>query len=291
VITTVFHSMFLYGRTQIKSNYIDTKMPIFKENISLKKENAKRAAELVVANKELAFQTKEKAKRAAELVVAINKWKTDCAACFNKMNEERSSLNAEIIDLAANNKELHNFSLCDPLTQLANRRLLSSMIEHIQATNRRSKQQSALLFVDLDHFKLVNDRLGHAYGDLLLQQVAERLQACTREGDIVARIGGDEFVVLLEALGEDLAEATIATKKIAKKLFALLDKPYQLDEHIWKSAASVGVALFSGKKLTPDELLKQADVAMYHAKLTEGNALQFFKELRPKNKKLPLKRT
>jgi diguanylate cyclase (GGDEF)-like protein len=247
-------------------------MSVLKENISLKKEKAKRAAELVIANKELAFQTKEKAKRAAELVIA---------------NKEKSSRKNEIIDLVTSNKELRDSSLHDPLTHLANRRLLSDRIEHIQATNRRSKQQSALLFVDLDHFKLVNDRLGHAYGDLLLQQVAERLEVCTREGDTVARTGGDEFVVLLEALGEDLAEATIATKKIAKKLFALLDKPYQLDEHIWKSAASVGVALFSGNKLTPDELLKQADVAMYHAKLTEGNAMQFFERASSKNKKLP----
>lgn len=262
-------------------------MPVLKENISLKKEKAKLAAELVIANKELAFQTKEKAKRAAELVIGINTWKTDCAACFNKMNEERSSRNVEIIDLVASNKELHNFSLCDPLTQLANRRFLSDRIEHIQATDRRSKQKSALLFVDLDHFKLVNDRLGHAYGDLLLQQVAERLEVCTRKGDVVARIGGDEFVVLLEALGDDLAEATIATKKFSKKLFALLDKPYQLNEHVWKSTASVGVALFSGNKLTPDELLKQADVAMYHAKLTEGNAMQFFERASSKNKKLP----
>ena len=259
-------------------------MPILKENISLKKEKAKRAAELVIANKELAFQIKEKAKRATELDASINTWKTDCAKCFDKMNKEKSSRHNEIIDLAASNKELRDSSLHDPLTHLANRRLLSDRIEYIQATNRRNKQQSALLFVDLDHFKLVNDKLGHACGDLLLQQVAERLKTCTREGDTVARIGGDEFVVLLEALGEDLAEATVATKKIAKKLFALLDKPYQLNEHVWKSAASVGVALFGGKKLTPDELLKQADVAMYHAKLTEGNAMQFFERTSPKNK-------
>jgi diguanylate cyclase (GGDEF)-like protein len=254
-------------------------MPVLKENISFKKEKAKRAAELVIANKELAFQTKEKAKRAAELVIANKE--------LAFQTKEKAKRAVEIIDLVASNKELHNFSLCDPLTQLANRRFLSDRIEHIQATDRRSKQKSALLFVDLDHFKLVNDRLGHAYGDLLLQQVAERLEVCTRKGDVVARIGGDEFVVLLEALGDDLAEATIATKKFSKKLFALLDKPYQLNEHVWKSTASVGVALFSGNKLTPDELLKQADVAMYHAKLTEGNAMQYFERASSKNKKLP----
>ena len=256
-------------------------MPILKESIRL-------AAELVIATKELTLQTKEKAKRAAELVI-VNKelvLQTKNKAQFvAELVIATKTLQAkEIIDLTASNVELRDSSLHDPLTHLANRRLLSSRIEHIQATNRRNKQQSALLFVDLDHFKLVNDKLGHACGDLLLQQVAERLEACTREGDTVARIGGDEFVVLLEALGEDLAEATVATKKIAKKLFALLDKPYQLNEHVWKSAASVGVALFGGKKLTPDELLKQADVAMYHAKLTEGNAMQFFERTSPKNK-------
>ena len=256
-------------------------MPILKESIRL-------AAELVIATKELTLQTKDKAKRAAELVI-VNKelvLQTKNKAQFvAELVIATKTLQAkEIIDLAASNVELRDSSLHDPLTHLANRRLLSSRIEHIQATNRRNKQQSALLFVDLDHFKLVNDKLGHACGDLLLQQVAGRLEACTREGDTVARIGGDEFVVLLEALGEDLAEATVATKKIAKKLFALLDKPYQLNEHVWKSAASVGVALFGGKKLTPDELLKQADVAMYHAKLTEGNAMQFFERTSPKNK-------
>ena len=278
-------------------------MPILKESIRLAaelviatkeltlhtKDKAKRVAELVIATKELTPQAKDKTKRAAELVIAtkelVLQTKNKAKRAAELVIATKTLQAKEIIDLAASNVELRDSSLHDPLTHLANRRLLSSRIEHIQATNRRNKQQSALLFVDLDHFKLVNDKLGHACGDLLLQQVAERLEACTREGDTVARIGGDEFVVLLEALGEDLAEATVATKKIAKKLFALLDKPYQLNEHVWKSAASVGVALFGGKKLTPDELLKQADVAMYHAKLTEGNAMQFFERTSPKNKK------
>ncbi len=171
-------------------------------------------------------------------------------------------------------------ALYDHLTQLANRRLLSDRIAHNQAANKRNKQQSALLFIDLDNFKALNDGLGHGSGDLLLQNVAERLHACVREGDTIARIGGDEFVVLLEALSGDVTEATIIVKNITEKILFSLSRPYQLNDHSWEAAASVGATLFSEGPLGAVELLAQADSAMYQAKLNGGNAVRFFEPAR-----------
>lgn len=167
-------------------------------------------------------------------------------------------------------------ALYDHLTQLANRRLLSDRVKHNQAANKRNKQQSALLFIDLDHFKVINDELGHAFGDLLLQNVAERLQASVREGDTIARIGGDEFAVLLEALSEDATEATTIVQNVTEKILFSLNKPYQLNDRPWEGTASVGVTLFSTDNLGVVELLAQADSAMYQAKLNGGNAVRFF---------------
>ena len=171
-------------------------------------------------------------------------------------------------------------ALYDHLTQLANRRLLSDRIAHNQAANKRNKQQSALLFIDLDNFKALNDGLGHGSGDLLLQNVAERLHACVREGDTIARIGGDEFVVLLEALSGDVTEATIIVKNITEKILFSLSRPYQLNDHSWEAAASVGATLFSEGPLGAVGLLAQADSAMYQAKLSGGNAVRFFEPAR-----------
>ena len=140
----------------------------------------------------------------------------------------------------------------------------------------RNARHGALLFIDLDNFKSLNDTLGHHFGDLLLQQVAQRLVACVRKTDTVARLGGDEFVVMIEDLSERDIEAAAQTEIIGNKMLAELDKPYRLSTHVYHCTASIGITLFGGKQPSIDELMKQADIAMYQAKKAGRNALRFF---------------
>ncbi len=163
-----------------------------------------------------------------------------------------------------------------PLTGLPNRRLLRDRLKSALASSHRSGRKGALLFIDMDNFKTLNDTLGHDMGDLLLQQVAQRLESCVREGDTVARLGGDEFVVMLEDLSEQALEAAAQTEVIGNKILATLNQPYQLVTHDYHSTPSIGATLFNGHEQSIDELLKQADIAMYHAKNSGRNALRFF---------------
>jgi diguanylate cyclase (GGDEF)-like protein len=140
----------------------------------------------------------------------------------------------------------------------------------------RTGNHCALLFIDLDHFKTLNDTLGHDKGDMLLQLVAQRLCLCVREGDTVARLGGDEFVVVLENLNTSFGEATQQTKDIAEKILSALQGNYRLGELDHHSTASVGAAVFLGTNSPSEELLKQADLAMYKSKERGRNRMQFF---------------
>ncbi len=172
--------------------------------------------------------------------------------------------------------EIQLLAFYDPLTRLPNRRLLMDRLQHAVASSMRSCRNGALLFIDLDHFKTLNDTLGHDTGDLLLQDVAQRLQACVRQGDTVARLGGDEFVVILENLSENDLEAATQTENIGEKILAALNEPYQLNQHESRSSPSIGATLFGGRQQAIDELLKQADIAMYQAKKSGRNTLRFF---------------
>jgi diguanylate cyclase (GGDEF)-like protein len=172
--------------------------------------------------------------------------------------------------------EAKSLAFFDPLTALPNRRLLQDRLSHALATCARQQRQGAVLFIDLDDFKTVNDTLGHQLGDLLLQQVARRLSTNVREGDTVGRLGGDEFVVVLENLGSEPAEAATHAESAGEKLLDVLRQPYQLgiDQHT--CTASIGVTLFGDEDSSPDELLKRADVAMYRAKSAGRHTLRFF---------------
>ncbi len=172
--------------------------------------------------------------------------------------------------------EIEHLAFYDPLTQLPNRRLLLDRLHHALATSARSEHQGALLFIDLDNFKTLNDTRGHDKGDLLLQQVAQRLSACIREGDAVARLGGDEFVVMLEGLSENAEEAATQATAAGDKILATLNQPYPLADEEHHSTASIGVTLFAGHRDTIEELLKRADLAMYQAKAAGRNTLCFF---------------
>ncbi len=173
-------------------------------------------------------------------------------------------------------EEIRNLAFYDPLTRLPNRRLLLERLKQAWVSSARNGQHGALLFIDLDNFKSLNDTLGHHFGDLLLQQVARRLVACVRKTDTVARLGGDEFVVMLEDLSEQDIEAAAQTEIIGNKMLAALDQPYQLSTHVYHCTASIGITLFGAGQPSIDELMKQADIAMYQAKKAGRNALRFF---------------
>jgi len=173
-------------------------------------------------------------------------------------------------------QEIEDLAYYDPLTHLPNRRLMIDRIHHAMAASARSNHRGALLFLDLDHFKDLNDTLGHDMGDLLLQKVAERLTGCIREGDTVSRFGGDEFVVLLEDLSHQSIEAATQTEDIANKVLSSINRPYQLASHHYTCSTSIGITLFDGHQSIVEELLKQADIAMYQAKDDGRNVLRFF---------------
>lgn len=183
---------------------------------------------------------------------------------------------ADITARKAAEDEINSLAFFDPLTRLPNRRLLLDRLKHALASSARNDRYGALLFIDLDHFKNLNDTLGHDIGDLLLQQVAERLNTCVRESDTVARLGGDEFVVMLEDLSGTIQEAANQAEAVGEKILATLNQPYALrsDEH--HSTPSIGVALFADHHESIDELLKRADLAMYEAKAAGRNTLRFF---------------
>jgi diguanylate cyclase (GGDEF)-like protein/PAS domain S-box-containing protein len=173
-------------------------------------------------------------------------------------------------------EEIKNLAFFDPLTQLPNRRLMIDRLQQALASNIRTNREGALLFIDLDNFKVLNDTLGHDVGDMLLKQVALRLKSCVREGDTVARFGGDEFVVMLEDLSEQTLEAAEQTEAVGQKILATLNETYQLERAEHHSTPSIGATLFGGQKHSIDELLKQADIAMYQAKKAGRNTMCFF---------------
>jgi diguanylate cyclase (GGDEF)-like protein len=172
--------------------------------------------------------------------------------------------------------EIANLAFYDSLTQLPNRRLLLDRLRQVLATSSRIPLHGAILFVDLDDFKTLNDTQGHDIGDLLLRRVSQRLTMCVREGDTVARLGGDEFVVMLQALSEDDTEAVFQTRTVAEKILANLKEPYELVGHDYRSSGSIGITLFDGTGESVEDLLKRADLALYRAKAAGRGVMRFF---------------
>jgi diguanylate cyclase (GGDEF)-like protein/PAS domain S-box-containing protein len=172
--------------------------------------------------------------------------------------------------------QIHQLAFYDPLTHLPNRLLLTEQLKKALVASERSRLQGALLFIDLDNFKALNDTMGHDMGDLLLRQVAQRLLACVREADTVARLGGDEFVVMLENLSEELEGAALQARIIGEKILLALAQPYMLAGRDHRSTPSIGVTLFAAHTQGVEDMLKQADLAMYQAKAAGRNTLRFF---------------
>jgi diguanylate cyclase (GGDEF)-like protein/PAS domain S-box-containing protein len=173
-------------------------------------------------------------------------------------------------------QEIHDLAFYDSLTRLPNRRLLLSRMEQALHRAGHHQQEGAMLFIDLDNFKTLNDSLGHDKGDLLLQQVAMRLAACLRGGDTLGRLGGDEFVVMIERLGKSRHSAMDRVNAVCEKIFSALNQPFQLEGHEYTTTASIGITLFNDEQQNVGELLKRADLAMYQAKAAGRNTLRYF---------------
>ncbi len=173
-------------------------------------------------------------------------------------------------------EKIHQLAFYDALTGLPNRRLLMDHLQHALASSERQGGGGALLFIDLDHFKTINDTLGHDVGDQLLREVAARIRYCVRLGDTVARLGGDEFIVLVESLDERAELAASQAEGVGRKIMAALSQPYRLGGSLQHSTPSVGVTLFAHGRVPAEELLRQADLAMYQAKAEGRNGLRFF---------------
>ncbi len=175
-------------------------------------------------------------------------------------------------------EQIRQLAYFDSLTGLPNRRLLLDRLGHALISSQRSRQYGALMMLDLDRFKVLNDTQGHDVGDRLLIEVAQRITTSLREGDTVCRLGGDEYVAILEDLGTDEQAAASATEMIAEKIRAALNTPYTLtgDGKTHYSTPSLGLTLFCGHDTSIDVLLKQADVALYQAKDAGRNTTRFF---------------
>lgn len=185
-------------------------------------------------------------------------------------------ISTDITEHKKNLEKINQLAFYDPLTGLPNRRLLLDRLQQALAKHARGLQQGALLFIDLDNFKDLNDTLGHDMGDQLLQQVAGRLSSHVRAQDTLARLGGDEFVLMLEGLSLKPDQAGQQVEHVGNKIIKALATPYTLQDHSYISTASIGIALFPKEHSTVDEVLKRADMAMYQAKAAGRNALRFF---------------
>lgn len=198
-------------------------------------------------------------------VTDINGLTTNYVGTFTDLSDHKEAKEA-----------IHRLAFYDPLTDLPNRRLLQDQLNMALTNSARDGQFGAVLMIDLDHFKLINDTKGHAVGDLLLVEVAKRLKSCVRRGDTVSRLGGDEFVIMLEQLGRDLKQAMLQAEAISKKIMHVINQPFLIAGHELHSSLSIGISLFTLPASTSEEILKRSDAAMYQAKSSGRNALRFF---------------
>jgi diguanylate cyclase (GGDEF)-like protein/PAS domain S-box-containing protein len=204
------------------------------------------------------------------------KWLT-ITAVMNR--DEVSHYVAVFVDITERKKaeqDIRNLAFYDPLTGLPNRRLLLDRMFIGLGQSARSGNYGALMFIDLDYFKVLNDTKGHEFGDKMLAEVAHRLSACVRETDSVARFGGDEFVVMLENMSANLDEAVSQAGVIAEKMRVSLAQTYLISGYVHESSSSIGVVLFQGDEVEIDDLFKRADMAMYQAKEGGRNMVRFF---------------
>lgn len=196
-----------------------------------------------------------------------NKWQetTQYVAIFSDITERKRA-----------EEEIRTLAFYDTLTRLPNRRLFLERLRAALPASARRRDYGAVMFLDMDNFKALNDTLGHDYGDLMLVEVARRIRDCVRETDTVARLGGDEFVVLVEEVSSDKQDASRKIGTVAENIREALARPYLLKEHEYHSSPSIGITLYHGNEETVDILLRHADLAMYQVKNEGRNAIRFF---------------
>jgi len=191
----------------------------------------------------------------------------------------------DVTERMKSEEQIYNLAFYDALTQLPNRHLLMDRLEQAMAASKRSGEHGAVMLLDLDNFKALNDIHGHNMGDALLKEVGRRITTCLRETDTVARFGGDEFVLVLGHLNKDKAESNVQSSVVAEKIRESLAKPYDLKQQMignaesiitYHCSASIGVVLFINHEVGIEDLLKQADIAMYQAKRAGRNSIQYF---------------
>lgn len=186
------------------------------------------------------------------------------------------SVTRDITEIKKSEDEIKTLAFYDPLTRLPNRRLLTDRLQQAIAASSRDRHKCALLFIDLDDFKSLNDSSGHANGDLLLQEVATRLTASVREADTVARFGGDEFIALIERLSASSEDAAMQAEGVAGKILDIVSQPYLLGGREYRGTTSIGITMFGGQNESSEKLLMQADIAMYQAKAAGRNTVRLF---------------
>jgi len=194
-------------------------------------------------------------------------------------SSEGPLIHAVVRDITARKKseeEVKFRAYYDSLTKLPNRQLLIDRIEQAINTSRRRSDYNALLFLDLDRFKTINDSLGHSIGDALLIETAKRINSCIRDTDTAARFGGDEFITLLKHLGDEQEIATFSANRIAESLHALINKPFKIRGHELHVSCSIGICIFPLKDESPEDIIKYADTAMYSAKKSGRNRIDFY---------------
>jgi len=173
--------------------------------------------------------------------------------------------------------KIQQLAFYDSMTGLPNRQLLIDRLKQRLASSSRSHHSGALLFIDLDNFKSLNDTHGHDVGDMLLVEVARRIVKCVRDSDTVGRLGGDEFVVIINELDENLRDAAVQASTVSEKILLCFKEPFQLNGYVHHTTPSIGVTLFNHDSPTSvDELLRRADLAMYKAKDSGRNTFRFF---------------
>ena len=225
----------------------------------------------ITNNRSDTFETTHRRKDGSLINIEIS-----CSAMEMDGKHYLLALSRDITKRKQAESEIHSLAFYDALTRLPNRRLLMDRLNQAMASSARNGQHGAILFLDLDNFKTLNDTRGHDIGDLLLVEVARRLQDCVREGDTVARFGGDEFVLILEGLSSKQDEAAAHAETVAEKVRAALNQSYKLNGMEHHSSTSIGINLFYDHVGRVDELFKQADMAMYQAKQAGRNAIRFF---------------
>jgi len=192
---------------------------------------------------------------------------------FLQLDSQRRVIEEQQKDLKSAFKRLQDYAHHDQLTGLFNREQITNILARLVSSGRRRQRTLGVMFLDLDHFKVVNDSYGHAAGDLLLRSIAQRLKTCVRDGDYVARLGGDEFCIVLNDL-----DCSSTASKVANRIIESLAEPHIIQKHEILAAASIGIAIYDGSQTSANELLKNADAAMYLAKNKGRNQFAYFSQ-------------